>query len=280
MNHMGVRATDVVKWLSPRKGVLRRGWFFPLVGGRGDDAKRPLWRWRERRANVWEVASAVSSGRGVGVIPDSLGLAVLDIDSGAAHAAPRIEAAHPGVVSAVSWSRRGVHMIFRAPEHSAGNGAVEYLGASGDVRHRDGYVAIPGERYWWALVFAVQEGEMLPELPPMEMASPARRRDPGGQITVGLPDTASELVAALADRGWEPVEDGDGWCGPCPFCGPGEWEGETRLTVRDGANGVVARCWCCMSHDARSGWAALLEFAGFVAVALDESIPMRRMRKR
>lgn len=158
---------DALTWIRALGGhpVLLRG-------------KRPAWTaWNKRRPGVDTCLAHLAAGGQLGLIPFSLGFAVLDVDGGDPAALARM---HPPALRYRSWSGRDGHFWYRSLT-GLPNLKFSACGCTGEVRGANGYVLLP------------RLGETLPRI------EAAVRTPAGGQLGL-FPDEVLPANRPAADR--------------------------------------------------------------------------------
>ena len=102
------------------------------------DGKIPVGRWKENRPGRDEAMQHLKSGGNVGIVPGSVGMAVLDLDSGDPD---ELLKQHPPAFHYKTPSG-GMHLWYVHPGGKIGNGKWELCGCSGEVRADRGYVVL------------------------------------------------------------------------------------------------------------------------------------------
>ena len=127
--------------------------------------------WNEKRPSWEAVASRIDGGGSVGLIPASVGLIVVDVDTdhqwGAAQLAEHVRERIGAPICEVGTRSGGLHMYYRAPEGAKiGNITWRVDGVGGgEIRHAAGFVRL----YETAAVAAALEN--LPDYAPVEVTS-------------------------------------------------------------------------------------------------------------
>ena len=108
----------------------------------------PVAGWKEKRPDWEAVASRIDGGGRVGLIPASVGLIVVDVDTdhqwGAAQLADYVRERIGAPICAVGTRSGGLHMYYRAPEGAEiGNITWRVDGVGGgEIRHAAGFVRL------------------------------------------------------------------------------------------------------------------------------------------
>ena len=158
------------------------GAHFSICGGPSQENRKACrrLRWKAHRPPLDEVLQAIAEERWLGVVPASLGLAVVDIDEGD----PEVVIAELGApLATVRTGGGGTHLFYRAPAGEVGNRMWALEGAGGDVRGTEGYVLIWDGAKTLASATKVAEGGGAPlNLRTLPNPSGAHRRgSPTGQ---------------------------------------------------------------------------------------------------
>ena len=171
---------DAIPTRSQAGDLYGLGAHFTVCGGPSQEyrkrkaCRRP--RWEAHRPPLDEVLRAIADQRWLGVIPASLGLAVVDIDEGD----PEVVIAELGApLATVRTGGGGTHLFYRAPGGEVGNRKWALDGAGGDVRGTKGYVLIWDGAKTLASATEVAEGRGAPlNLRTLPNPSGAPRRGP------------------------------------------------------------------------------------------------------
>ena len=134
--------------------------------------------WQKTRPTLDQARAHRRAGGALGLIPASLGLLAIDVDSGGERAARDIAAyfiageASPALVK----SPRGWHVLLRYQGPALGNRAWAAFGGAGDLRHARGYIIIWDWAPWEEILDSdspADEGLLAPFLSkPAPAASP------------------------------------------------------------------------------------------------------------
>ena len=115
-----------------------------LVLCKADKSPADGWRWQDWKASAGAVIKQVGAGGLAGVIPASLGLVCLDVDTGGFEAVAAL-CKYMFTTSEVARTRRGWHIWLHADDLRITKGKFSYGGGSGDIIYRGGYVCLHGD---------------------------------------------------------------------------------------------------------------------------------------
>ena len=127
--------------------------------------------WNEKRPHWEDVSAHIDGGGRVGLIPASVGLIVVDVDTdhqwGAAQLVEYVRERIGAPICEVATRSDGVHMYYRAPEGAEIGNIKWSVGGvgGGEIRHAAGFVRL----YETAAVAAALEN--LPDYAPVEVTS-------------------------------------------------------------------------------------------------------------
>ena len=163
--------TDVLRMLHGRDA-----WLVPYTDKphkRKPDKRKavPAKGWKEKRPHWEAVASHIDGGGRVGLIPASVGLIVVDVDTdhqwGAAQLADYVREQIGAPICEVATHSGGVHMYYRAPEGAEIRDITWSVDGvdGGEIRHAGGFVRL----YRTAAVAAALEN--LADYAPVEVTS-------------------------------------------------------------------------------------------------------------